>query len=53
MAGFDFVELHMAHFTTLASFLSLVNRENILMEVISKEGQTAHRSGGCHPQDSG
>lgn len=24
-AGFDFVELHMAHFTTLASFLSLVN----------------------------
>ena len=25
-AGFDFVELHMAHFTTLASFLSLVNR---------------------------
>ena len=25
-AGFDFVELHMAHFTTLASFLSLVNK---------------------------
>jgi NADPH-dependent glutamate synthase beta subunit-like oxidoreductase/2,4-dienoyl-CoA reductase-like NADH-dependent reductase (Old Yellow Enzyme family) len=25
-AGFDFVEVHMAHFTTLASFLSLVNR---------------------------
>ena len=25
-AGFDFVEIHMAHFTTLASFLSLVNR---------------------------
>jgi len=25
-AGFDFVELHMAHFTTLASFLSLVNQ---------------------------
>ena len=24
-AGFDFVEIHMAHFTTLASFLSLVN----------------------------
>ncbi|MGD0238026.1 MAG: FAD-dependent oxidoreductase, partial [Syntrophorhabdales bacterium] len=24
--GFDFVELHMAHFTTLASFLSLVNK---------------------------
>ena len=27
-AGFDFVELHMAHFTTLASFLSLVNKRN-------------------------
>jgi NADH-quinone oxidoreductase subunit F len=26
VAGFDFVELHMAHFTTLASFLSLVNK---------------------------
>ena len=26
MAGFDFVEIHMAHFTTLASFLSLVNK---------------------------
>ncbi|NIO09696.1 MAG: NADH:flavin oxidoreductase, partial [Deltaproteobacteria bacterium] len=26
IAGFDFVELHMAHFTTLASFLSLVNK---------------------------
>jgi NADPH-dependent glutamate synthase beta subunit-like oxidoreductase/2,4-dienoyl-CoA reductase-like NADH-dependent reductase (Old Yellow Enzyme family) len=26
MAGFDFVELHMAHFTTLASFLSMVNK---------------------------
>jgi NADPH-dependent glutamate synthase beta subunit-like oxidoreductase/2,4-dienoyl-CoA reductase-like NADH-dependent reductase (Old Yellow Enzyme family) len=26
MAGFDFVELHMAHFTTLASFLSLANK---------------------------
>ena len=25
-AGFDFVELHMAHFTTLASFLSLMNK---------------------------
>jgi NADPH-dependent glutamate synthase beta subunit-like oxidoreductase/2,4-dienoyl-CoA reductase-like NADH-dependent reductase (Old Yellow Enzyme family) len=25
-AGFDFVEIHMAHFTTLASFLSLVNK---------------------------
>lgn len=25
-AGFDFVEIHMAHFTTLASFLSLGNR---------------------------
>ena len=25
-ASFDFVELHMAHFTTLASFLSLVNK---------------------------
>jgi NADPH-dependent glutamate synthase beta subunit-like oxidoreductase/2,4-dienoyl-CoA reductase-like NADH-dependent reductase (Old Yellow Enzyme family) len=25
-AGFDFVELHMAHFTTLASFLSLINK---------------------------
>jgi NADPH-dependent glutamate synthase beta subunit-like oxidoreductase/2,4-dienoyl-CoA reductase-like NADH-dependent reductase (Old Yellow Enzyme family) len=25
-AGFDFVELHMAHFTTLASFLSLSNK---------------------------
>ena len=25
-AGFDFAELHMAHFTTLASFLSLVNK---------------------------
>jgi len=25
-AGFDFVEVHMAHFTTLASFLSLVNK---------------------------
>ena len=25
-AGFDFVELHMAHFTTLASFLSLANK---------------------------
>ena len=25
-AGFDFVELHMAHFTTLASFASLVNK---------------------------
>jgi NADPH-dependent glutamate synthase beta subunit-like oxidoreductase/2,4-dienoyl-CoA reductase-like NADH-dependent reductase (Old Yellow Enzyme family) len=25
-AEFDFVELHMAHFTTLASFLSLVNK---------------------------
>lgn len=25
-AGFDLVELHMAHFTTLASFLSLVNK---------------------------
>ena len=25
-SGFDFVELHMAHFTTLASFLSLVNK---------------------------
>ena len=25
-AGFDFVELHMAHFTTLASFLSLTNK---------------------------
>lgn len=24
--GFDFIELHMAHFTTLASFLSLVNK---------------------------
>jgi NADPH-dependent glutamate synthase beta subunit-like oxidoreductase/2,4-dienoyl-CoA reductase-like NADH-dependent reductase (Old Yellow Enzyme family) len=27
-AGFDFVELHMAHFTTLASFLSLVNKRS-------------------------
>lgn len=27
-AGFDFIELHMAHFTTLASFLSLVNKRN-------------------------
>lgn len=26
VAGFDFVEIHMAHFTTLASFLSLVNK---------------------------
>jgi len=26
MAGFDFVEIHMAHFTTLASFLSLRNK---------------------------
>lgn len=26
VASFDFVELHMAHFTTLASFLSLVNK---------------------------
>ena len=26
VADFDFVELHMAHFTTLASFLSLVNK---------------------------
>ena len=25
-AGFDFVEIHMAHFTTLASFLSLMNK---------------------------
>jgi NADPH-dependent glutamate synthase beta subunit-like oxidoreductase/2,4-dienoyl-CoA reductase-like NADH-dependent reductase (Old Yellow Enzyme family) len=25
-AGFNFVELHMAHFTTLASFLSLLNK---------------------------
>lgn len=25
-AGFDFVEIHMAHFTTLASFVSLVNK---------------------------
>lgn len=25
-AGFDWVEIHMAHFTTLASFLSLVNK---------------------------
>ncbi len=25
-ASFDFVEIHMAHFTTLASFLSLVNK---------------------------
>lgn len=25
-AGFDFIELHMAHFSTLASFLSLVNK---------------------------
>ena len=25
-ASFDFIELHMAHFTTLASFLSLVNK---------------------------
>jgi NADPH-dependent glutamate synthase beta subunit-like oxidoreductase/2,4-dienoyl-CoA reductase-like NADH-dependent reductase (Old Yellow Enzyme family) len=25
-SGFDFVELHMAHFTTLASFLSLANQ---------------------------
>lgn len=25
-AGFDFVEIHMAHFTTLASFLSLANK---------------------------
>ncbi len=25
-AGFDFIELHMAHFTTLASFLSLMNK---------------------------
>jgi NADPH-dependent glutamate synthase beta subunit-like oxidoreductase/2,4-dienoyl-CoA reductase-like NADH-dependent reductase (Old Yellow Enzyme family) len=29
-AGFDFVELHMAHFTTLASFLSLVNKRKDL-----------------------
>jgi dimethylglycine catabolism A len=27
-AGFDFVELHMAHFTTLASFLSLANERS-------------------------
>jgi NADPH-dependent glutamate synthase beta subunit-like oxidoreductase/2,4-dienoyl-CoA reductase-like NADH-dependent reductase (Old Yellow Enzyme family) len=27
-AGFDFIELHMAHFTTLASFLSLTNKRN-------------------------
>lgn len=27
-ASFDFIELHMAHFTTLASFLSLVNKRN-------------------------
>lgn len=27
-AGFDFVEIHMAHFTTLASFLSVVNKRN-------------------------
>lgn len=27
-AGFDFVEIHMAHFTTLASFLSLVNKRH-------------------------
>ena len=26
IAGFDFVEIHMAHFTTLATFLSLVNK---------------------------
>ena len=26
VAGFDFVEIHMAHFTTLASFLSLMNK---------------------------
>jgi NADPH-dependent glutamate synthase beta subunit-like oxidoreductase/2,4-dienoyl-CoA reductase-like NADH-dependent reductase (Old Yellow Enzyme family) len=26
VAGFDFVELHMAHFTMLASFLSLMNK---------------------------
>jgi len=29
-SGFDFVELHMAHFTTLASFLSLVNKRKDL-----------------------
>ncbi|MBI2853950.1 MAG: FAD-dependent oxidoreductase [Chloroflexi bacterium] len=29
-AGFDFIELHMAHFTTLASFLSLVNKRQDL-----------------------
>ncbi|MGA3172906.1 MAG: hypothetical protein ABSE25_00595 [Syntrophorhabdales bacterium] len=27
-SGFDFVELHMSHFTTLASFLSLRNKRN-------------------------
>jgi NADPH-dependent glutamate synthase beta subunit-like oxidoreductase/2,4-dienoyl-CoA reductase-like NADH-dependent reductase (Old Yellow Enzyme family) len=27
-AGFDFVEIHMAHFTTLASFLSLMNKRS-------------------------
>jgi len=47
-AGFDFVEIHMAHFTTLASFLSLMNhrtdeyggdfhgRVKLPMEVIRK-----------------